>query len=225
MAVGAHHDDNELVAGTLARHKQAGWRVISVVMTDGRAVAGKISDENIAVRDNESLAAAALLGMEPVFLRLREGNLTAADETVQVLVRILRKYQPDVVITHPPKDYHLDHMNTSQAVSDAVLRCGSICFDSDLPPCPAPILYYSAAWLVSFEPDEYVDISDFIDLKLDALRCHKSQIPEDWKEEDTMLGQARRQCRMRGSESGVKYAEAFRRVPQVGNMRMSELLG
>ena len=68
MAVGAHHDDNELVAGTLALHKRAGWRVVSVVMSDGMYIAGKAAKEHITIRDKESLRAAELLGAECVFL-------------------------------------------------------------------------------------------------------------------------------------------------------------
>ena len=69
-----------------------------------------------------------------------------------------------------------------------------------------------------------MDVTELIELKLNMLRCHKSQIPEDWDEEDTMVGQARLQSRTRGLEAGVKYAEAFRLVPQLAHARLSDLL-
>ena len=60
MFVGAHHDDNELMAGTMALHLEAGWRVVSVVVTNGRWGRGTVCDENIEIRNDESRAAAKL---------------------------------------------------------------------------------------------------------------------------------------------------------------------
>ena len=225
LAFGAHHDDNELVSGTLAKHKKAGWRVISVVMTDGRYIDGKASDENVAIRDVESRTAAELLGMEPVFLRFREGNIEFVADTVRTIVEVIRKYMPRVVITHPPTDYHLDHMNTSRSVCDAVFRSGSTVFDCDVPPCRRPKLYFADAWFVPFAPDTYVDITDFSDLKLDMLRCHKSQcIPPEGSPEDNILDMVRLRSRKRGIEAGVRYAEAFRLFPQLGMGHLEEYL-
>ncbi|KKR04699.1 MAG: hypothetical protein UT30_C0004G0012 [Candidatus Uhrbacteria bacterium GW2011_GWF2_39_13] len=225
MAIGAHHDDNELVAGALAKHKNAGWHVVSVVMTDGRYALGKSSEENIQLREKESLDAAALLGMECEFMHLPEGNVYPLEETRNALTNIIRKHQPAIVITHPAKDYHIDHMNTSRSVLEAVYSCESVHGRGEYPPCPKPFLYYSDAWFTPFEPDEYVDISNFINLKLDMLRCHKSQIPPDWVEDDNMVGHAKLQSRTRGIEAGIKYAEAFRFVPLHARLRVSNLLG
>lgn len=223
MAVGAHHDDNELVAGTLALHKKAGWRVVSVVMCDGMYVAGKAAKEHIAIRDKESLKAAELLGAECVFLHLHEGNIQANEETHLTLMREIRKYAPDIVIAHPSHDYHLDHMNTGRCTLEAVHLSWNPCVQAELPVCTMPKLYYCDAWFVPFEADEYVDISEFIDLKLDMLRCHESQIEQVSGE--SLIEQARLQSRNRGFEAGVAYAEAFRLVPNLGSVRLSPLLG
>ena len=225
MAVGAHHDDNELLAGTLARHQQAGWNIVSVVMTNGRFSLQQVSDQVIAIRDAESRAAAELLGMECVFLKLREGCVQPTDESRTALVSVMRQYRPEIVITHPPQDYHLDHMNTSKAVLDAVYSCDSPGFPCPLPRCPGPKLYYCDAWFMPFQPDEYIDITDLIDLKLDMLRCHQSQLPEDGPQPDDMIDLARQQSRTRGLEIGVGYAEAFRLVPRLQCQRVSKLLG
>ena len=223
MAVGAHHDDNELVAGTLALHKKAGWRVVSVVMSDGMYVAGKAAKEHIAIRDKESLRAAELLGAQSVFLHLHEGYIQPNDETRISLMKQIRKYAPQIVITHPPHDYHLDHMNTSRCTLEAVHLSWNPCVEVSLPVCAAPKLYYSDAWFVPFEADEYVDISEFIDLKLDMLRCHESQI--DQVSGEDLIEQARLQSRNRGIEAGVAYAEAFRLVPNLSSVRLSQFLG
>ena len=223
MAVGAHHDDNELVAGTLSLHKKAGWRVVSVVMSDGMYVAGKAAKEHIAIREKESLKAAELLGAECVFLHLHEGNIQANEETHLTLMREIRKYAPDIVIAHPSHDYHLDHMNTGRCTLEAVHLSWNPCVQAELPVCTMPKLYYCDAWFVPFEADEYVDISEFIDLKLDMLRCHESQIEQVSGE--SLIEQARLQSRNRGFEAGVAYAEAFRLVPNLGSVRLSPLLG
>ena len=225
MAIGALHDDNELVAGTLARHKKAGWDVISVVMTNGTYSANEVSDAVIAIRDAESRAAARLLAMDCVFLQFVEGCVQPTDDIRTAVVKVMRQYSPKIVITHPPKDYHLDHMNTSKAVLDAVYLCDSPRFPCDLPPCQGPRLYYSDAWFIPFEPDEYADITDSIDLKLDMLRCHKSQLPHDTPQPGDMIDLATQQSRTRGLEIGTTYAEAFRLVPRLHCQRVSELLG
>ncbi len=225
MAIGAHHDDNELIAGTLARHKEAGWRVISVVMTDGMYIAGKVAYEHAKIRENESLEAAKILGMECVFLKLAEGNLDSDSDTQILLLEQIRKYAPQIVVTHPPRDYHSDHMNTSRCTLEAVLKAWSLGVHTEHPPCTTPKLYYYDAWFVPFSPDEYVDITKFIDLKRDILCCHKSQLVACGPADDNMLDMAILQSRGRGIEAGVHYAEAFRLVPNLGSQRLCNLLG
>jgi len=224
IAVGAHHDDNELIAGTLARHVKSGWRVISVVMTDGRFIRDQADDKHIAIRETESQSAAAFLGIETRFLRFREGNLQPDRDAVAALVQVFREFEPNIVVTHPLREYHLDHMNTSRAVFEAVFRCGNPCFEGNLPACTRPTLYYSDAWFVPFEPDEYVDITEYMDLKLEMLRCHKSQLPTDGSKHFDILEMAQVQSRHRGIEAGVSYAEAFRLAPQLGNVRLTDQL-
>jgi N-acetylglucosamine malate deacetylase 1 len=225
MAVGAHHDDNELVAGTLARHREAGWRVVSVVMTNGVYIAGKVSESHVAIRENESREAAKLLGSVCVFLRFPEGNFQPTDESKLALVREIRKYKPSIILTHPPRDYHLDHMNTSRCVYEAAMMAWNPCVLQDLPTCPNPKLYYSDAWFVPFDPDEYVDITKYIDLKVQMLCCHKSQLSTAGMCEGDMVDHARQQSRIRGIQAGVKYAESFRLMTNMGSVRLSPLLG
>jgi len=224
MSVGAHHDDNELVGGTLAKHKQAGWRVVTVVMTDGMYIGGKASKEHIPIRDAESQSAADMLGAEYVCLHFREGNFQPTDESRYALMAEIRKYRPDIVITHSPNDYHMDHISTSRCALEALHMSWNPCVDSELPVCEMPKLYYADTWFVPFEPDEYIDISDVIELKLNLLRCHKSQANTAGRTEDDMVELARLKSLMRGLEAGVEYAEAFRLVPTMGAVRINTLL-
>ncbi len=223
LAIGAHHDDNEQFAGTLAHYKQAGWNIVSVVMCNGMYSAGQASEATIPVRDAESLAAAKLLGMTTVFLRLHEGDLANTQETRLKVIEAIRQHRPQIVITHPPRDYHSDHIATSQCVHDATLMCNSYAVLTASPACRQPRLYYCDTWFVPFEPDCYVDITEHIELKLQMMACHKSQLPPKPVPGDT-LDRMRLRSRMRGIEAGAEYAEAFRFVPRLGSVRTGLLL-
>lgn len=224
MSIGAHHDDNEIVAGTLARYQAESWRLVSVVMTVGSFIRGKSSRKYNRIREAESLNAAKRIGMKCVFLRFPEGDFQPTAEARRALVEQIRKYAPRIVITHPPHDYHTDHINTSRCTLEAVMQVGNCTIPTRFPPCPLPKLYYSDAWFVPFEPDTYVDISDLIELKLDMLRCHQSQLPPAGSNEPDMIEYARHQSRTRGIEAQVQYAEGFRFVPNLGSVRVSNLL-
>jgi LmbE family N-acetylglucosaminyl deacetylase len=141
-----------------------------------------------------------------------------------LVVELIRRHRPKLIITHPPRDYHLDHEMTSHIVEQAVLQCHNACVETDSPPCAAmPLLYYCDAWFVPFEPDEYVDIGAHMDLKLRMLACHRSQLPEHGSEEGDMLDLARLQSRYRGVEAAVRFAEAFRLAPRPGCVRKGYL--
>ena len=223
MAIGAHHDDNEIFAGTLARHKKAGWRVVSVVATDGQWIGGKFSEDHVPIREGESLEAAKLLGMECAFMRLDEGCFEATEEARTAMIEVMRKYTPQIVMTHPPLDYHGDHMAVSRCVLEATYRTWVSRIETQSPPCDAPRLYYTDAWFVPFTPDLYVDVRDYFDLKLDMLRCHKSQLDPN-NPEGGHVEASRVMSRNRGIEAGVPHAEAFRLAPKLSSVRMVELL-
>jgi len=225
MAIGAHHDDNELIAGTLARHKAAGWEIVSVVVTNGVYIRGEVSDKHIEIREKESLAAAELLGMKCSFLRFPEGDFRNGAEPLLVLTEQIRRFSPGIVITHPPRDYHFDHMQVSQCVVDAVLVCGNPCVRSETPACSSnPRLYYCDAWFIPFEPDVYVDVTEHMELKTRMLGCHKSQLLPATDGAGNMIDLARLQNRNRGIEAGVGYAEAFRLRSSLGSVRIDPLL-
>lgn len=224
MAVGAHHDDNELAAGTLAHHKEAGWRVVSVVLTNGTMIGGAAAPHHCAIREGESLAAAALFGMEAEFLRFPECDFDVTAATRSALLQVLRKHAPAIVITHAPTDYHRDHIIASRLTADALSQVGSGALQTTAPPCPRPRLYYADTWFTPFTPDTYVDVTDHMTLKLDMLRCHTSQLPADGPRQGDMIDLARVQSRRRGIEAGCDYAEGFAFVRALGSVRMQTLL-
>ena len=223
--VGAHHDDIELNAGTIARHVKAGWKVVSIVMTDGRYTKADVSNDNVAVRERESRDAAALLQIEPHFLHFPESIFYHTAETSRAVSNVLRRVRADVVVTHPPLDYHPDHMEVSRTVLDAVLHGAYFAMANDEPrPETSPRLYYCDAWFVPFQPDRYVDVSEYIDFKKEALACHRSQLGPDGPSDGDMIDREQIRARYRGFESGFEYAEAFRLVTRLECVNKVELL-
>jgi LmbE family N-acetylglucosaminyl deacetylase len=194
MAVHAHPDDQEFsTAGTLARWSKAGCQVISVIITSGEAgsnLAGK--DERYKptlakLRETEQLSANARLGIsETEFLHFPDGILQPNLDLRRDLTRLIRKYKPMVVITGDPTvrfygdEYmnHPDHRVAADVCCDAVF------------PSAGTRLIFPELLAEGYEPHDvnyvymhgseknnlYVDITDFLDIKIKALQQHKSQI-------------------------------------------------
>ena len=126
---------------------------------------------------------------------------------------LIRRVQPDFIITHGPNDYMPDHNAVSRLVFDAS-------FTATLPNYPTktgkaarlvPIYYMDTLAGVNFNPTEYVDVSEYIDKKLEMLECHESQIV--WMRDHDHIDfpdMVKTCCRYRGYQCGVAYAEGFR---------------
>ncbi|NQV24871.1 MAG: PIG-L family deacetylase, partial [Rhodopirellula sp.] len=121
LVIGAHPDDCEITCGgTAALYRQAGHVVRFVSLTNGESGHHKIfGDELIAIRRAEARAAAETIGIESEVLNFRDGRLEPSFDARCVLIRLIREFNPDLVLTHRPNDYHPDHRYTSQLVCDA----------------------------------------------------------------------------------------------------------
>jgi len=128
MVVTPHSDDAEFgVAGTVARWTREGKEVIYVVCTNGDKGTGDINikpEELAKIREKEQLAAAKLLGVrEVIFLRYADQTLEDTPEFRKELVRLIRMYQPETVVTADPYRryiWHRDHRITGQVTLDAI---------------------------------------------------------------------------------------------------------
>tara|TARA_B100000886_G_C20392934_1_gene479113 strand:+ start:107 stop:796 length:690 start_codon:yes stop_codon:yes gene_type:complete len=165
LAIGAHPDDIEIfMYGLLAQCKNRGDEVNMIVATNGAA--GKIkTDNNLKnIRKKEALNGLKNLG-NPVFLDLPDGKLSYNFNAPKLIRKYLKKFSPDLVVTHAPEDYHPDHKALSIFVSECVgFKCGLIFADTLMG--------------INFNPEIYIDISDVFEDKKKAIACHKSQIPE-----------------------------------------------
>jgi len=201
IAIGAHLDDIELACGgTLAKAVKAGHAVKMVVMSESSYFSfdGKILRTKEEARIEGENAAKAL-GVDLLeILDFKSTAVPYSGEAVTILDNIFAKFKPDLILTHSPFDTHQDHNNTSNSTISAARNYNNILMYEPFPP--------SGRSYVAFKPQVYVDITDTIDLKIEAMKAHKSQhkkYGENWTE--AITGRAR----MRGFESNYKYAEVF----------------
>ncbi len=225
LALHAHPDDLEIFfGGTLALLKQRGCEIFMVTMTPGDKGSAELSgDEIAAIRRKEAKKGAETLGAPYLCLEFRDLEIDVSHQSRQRVTEALRRFQPDIILTAAPVDYMSDHECTSRLVRDA-------CFCAAVPnykteqadPAPLmtkiPALYYADPiegidWFNNpVKADFIVDISETIELKLEALACHESQ--REWLRRqhgmDEYLDSARRWSAKRGSEGGFSYGEGFR---------------
>jgi LmbE family N-acetylglucosaminyl deacetylase len=166
LAIGAHPDDIEIfMFGTLAAYAARGDHLDYVIATDGAKGGTGDAPSLSAMRKREAEAAAALLSVSPRFLGFPDGALVADAALISALKAAIGELEPDLIITHPPNDYHGDH----RALSDAVRIAASF---------SAPVLHCDALRGVGSSPKYYVDVTAHIAAKTDAIRAHASQDPE-----------------------------------------------
>lgn len=220
LGVNAHPDDLDFAAGgTLARAAKAGADVYYVVFTKGnKGNAGDLkltAAQLVKIRKKEELRAAKILGIKKVFfLNHNDCELEANLKTKKELVKLIRKLKPDVVIGLDPSRYyflkadfvnHTDHRAAGEITIDAVYP---MCRDLLCMPDAGPPHKVDYLLLATFDDANYFeDISKTIDIKIEALRSHKSQIADL----NNMSYWVRDLSKKFGKKSKKhKYAECFR---------------
>lgn len=184
LVFGAHPDDCEyLVGGTAAIYSRLGHQVKFVSLTNGDAGHTGLAGAHLARRRRaEAAAAAKALGAESLVLDHHDGTLMPTLELRSEVIAIIREFQPDIVMSHRPNDYHPDHRYTGVVVQDAInmVIVGNLV--PFVPPLPyIPVMLY--LWdhfkkPYPFIPDVLVDIDPVYDHKLEGLHCHESQMYE-----------------------------------------------
>jgi N-acetylglucosamine malate deacetylase 1 len=184
LIIGAHPDDADIKAGgTSARWCDAGHLVRLVSLTDGRAGHHATPGPGLSRRRRaEAAAAAAVIGATYDVLDHADGELDDRLENRREVIRLIRSFRPDLIITHRSNDYHPDHRFTGLLVQDAsyLLTVPAVCPEvPHLPACPV-ILHFSDTFTrpCRFEPDVIVDIDGVFDRMVAMLHCHESQFYE-----------------------------------------------
>ncbi len=182
--IGAHPDDADIKAGgTAARWASLGHVVQLVSLTDGRAGHQNQFGPTLAQRRRaEAQTAAAVIGATYQVLPHPDGELDDRLEFRLEVIRLIRAFRPDLIITHRSTDYHADHRFTGLLVQDAayLLTVPALCPETPHLARTPVILYFSDAFKkpCRFEPHLLVDIDEQFDKLVGMLHCHQSQFYE-----------------------------------------------
>jgi LmbE family N-acetylglucosaminyl deacetylase len=184
LALGAHPDDCDIKAGgSAALWTQVGCTVQFVSVTNGQSGHHEMSGEELVSRRTaEAKAAGKVAGIEYLVMDNPDGMLLPGLEERFKLMRLIREFCPDLILTHRPNDYHPDHRYTSQLVQDCSFLVGvpNVCPESPAMKHMPVIAYFSDHFQkpLPFKPDVAVDIDSVIETKLQMLDCHESQVYE-----------------------------------------------
>ncbi len=221
LVISPHPDDVDFGCnGTIAKWSRGGVEVAYVICTSGDKGSDdpNMRPETMAViREEEQRRAAAVVGVKEVtFLRMKDGELENNRKFREILVRMLRRYRPDLVLSMDPANArfenpyvsHADHRATALAAFDAIYPATRNrnffpeLLEEGLLPHSVDRIYFFA----TDRPNTWVDITETIDTKIEALRCHKSQM-NDFESVESWVRERFSQV---GREKGMAYAEAFR---------------
>jgi LmbE family N-acetylglucosaminyl deacetylase len=218
LVIAAHPDDADFLAGgTVARLAREGREIAYVVVTNGSKGSGdrSISSEDlVSIRKDEQRRAAKVLGVRTVeFLGYEDGELEDTRDLRRDISREIRRWRPELIITlNPYRTYsnfpgwHRDHRTTARVVLDCVypLARDHLSFPELLPDYEPHTVH--EVYMVQWEqPRLIVDITDTMKLKLEAIRCHESQVT-DFKAFETRMS---KRAETLGKPRGYSYAEGF----------------
>jgi LmbE family N-acetylglucosaminyl deacetylase len=182
LVLGAHPDDAEIHAGGLiARHAAAGSTIRLVSVTDGRSGHHEIPPQDlVTIRREEARASGQIIGAESVTWDFPDGGLQADLALRAAMIREIRSFMPDLVLTHRLWDYHPDHRGVAQAVQDACYLVTVPHIAADVPALRVdPVVAYMVDLFQRpqpFEPHVFVDVTAELDTIVRMLACHASQV-------------------------------------------------
>jgi LmbE family N-acetylglucosaminyl deacetylase len=221
LVIAAHPDDPDFLAGgTIARLAKQGREVGYLILTNGNKGSGDrsvTSEQLAAIRAQEQRRAAHVLGVRSVeFLGYEDGELQDTRDLRRDVTREIRRWRPDLIITlNPHRTYnnfpggHRDHRVAGRVALDCVypLARDHLAFP-ELSPEYEPHSVREVHFIQWEQPRLIVDISETMELKLEAIRCHASQI-RDFEDFEARM---RNRAASLGKEKGYSYAEGFDQV-------------
>jgi len=184
LVIGAHPDDCDFKAGGIAAlYKQEGHNVKFISVTNGDAGHHEMGGGPLALRrGQEAKDAADIIGIEYDLLDIHDGELVPNLENRYKIIRNIRLYKPDIIMTHRPNDYHPDHRYTSMLVQDAayMVTVPNVCAQTPHLDNNPVILYLSDGFNkpYPFTPDVVIGIDSVVNKKIDMIHSHTSQVYE-----------------------------------------------
>ena len=218
LAFGAHPDDVELsCGGTIAKEISLGKNVGIIDLTRGELG----TRGSVEIRNNEAAKAAKVLGVSVrENLDMRDGFFVNDESHQLKIIQMIRKYQPEIVICNAIHDRHIDHGKGSKLVSDACFLSGLRRIETDLQgenqnPWRPKVVYHYIQWN-AIEPDFVVDITGFMDVKMESILAYSSQFydpnskePESPISSKNFLDSVKYRAQDLGRLIGKEYAEGF----------------
>lgn len=232
LAFGAHPDDVELgCAATVAKEISLGKRVGIIDLTRGELGTRGTPE----TRERESDEAAKILGVEiRLNMNFADGFLINDKKHQMELIKMIRKFKPEIVLCNSIDDRHIDHGKASKLVSDACFLSGLLKIDTKFDedddswqdPWRPKQVYHYIQWK-NLEPDFVVDVSGYMDKKMEAVFAYKTQFyDENSKEPETPISSKnftdsiKYRARDMGRLIGAEYGEGFNveRLPAVNSL-------
>lgn len=229
LAIGAHPDDVELgCGGTLAKEVANGKKVGIIDLTRGELGTRGTAD----TRDEEAFNAAKILGVQSRYNMQFADGFFVNDKTHQLaLIKMIRFYQPELVLCNAIDDRHIDHGKGSKLVSDACFLSGlakiETLYNDDFQDRWRPKAVYHYIQWKDLKPDITVDISGFMDQKMQAVLAYKTQFynpksaePETPISSKNFTDSIQYRARNLGRLIGTTHAEGFtvERYPAVDSL-------
>lgn len=234
LAIGSHPDDVELgCSGTLINEVKKGKKVGIVDLTQGELG----TRGTVQTRYDEAANAAKIMGISVrENLKMRDGFFKNDEEHQMQLVRILRKYKPEIVIGNILEDRHPDHGRGGWLIYDA-------CFFSGLRQVkttdddgreqekwrPKLLLHYIQDRF--YEPDIITDVTDVWEQRMEAIRAYKTQFydpnsdePQSYLSSPEFIDALTARARLLGKRIGVKYGEGFLSKKSIGIKDLDSLI-
>ena len=231
LAIGAHPDDIELgCGGTIAKEIYNGKKVGVLDLTRGELG----SRGTAQTRDNEAKDASDILGLHVrENLAFRDGFFVNDEKHQLEIIKIIRKYKPEIILCNAEDDRHIDHSKGSKLTSDASFLSGLRRIETSLDnkvqdPWRPKHVYHYIQWKNS-TPDFVVDITNHLETKVNAVKAYKTQFydpKKDTSEPKTpisnlnFLESVTYRAKDLGRLIGVDYAEGFtvERYPAVDSI-------
>ncbi|TSC61581.1 MAG: GlcNAc-PI de-N-acetylase family [Parcubacteria group bacterium Gr01-1014_48] len=223
LVFSAHPDDLDFgCAATVAKLTHEGHEVVYCVITNGEKGIHKINhtkQQMVKLREKEQCAAGAAVGVhEVLFLRQTDGNLEHTSEVRKKVIRVIREVKPHVILSQDPGNqrfdsfyrFHRDHRITAEIVFDAIYpAAGSKAFFPELISEKVHPHQIEEVWFYGTDhPNLFVNITNTIEKKIEALRCHDSQFHDF----DNMAKHVYQNARTQGKKKKMTHAEGFRRL-------------
>jgi len=236
LAIGVHPDDVELsCSGTIINELKRGKKVGILDLTQGELG----TRGTVATRYAEAAKAAEIMGVHVrENLKMRDGFFRNDEEHQLMLIRAIRKYQPEVILANALHDRHPDHGRAGHLIAESAFLAGLAKIetkdDNGAPQVrwrPKYILHYLQDWY--HEPDLIVDISDVFEQRMKAIEAYTTQFynpdsgdngPQTYISTPDFLDSIIGRARMLGKRIGVKYGEGFVCEKKIGISHLDALL-